>query len=249
MEYLGILLLVLQLVCVIHVVKTGRAYYWLWIILLMPGIGAAAYFVAEVLPDLSAGSTMKRMGADLIAIVDPGRSLRQLQDELDVCDTVKNRQALARGYMTAGRHAEAIDLYQSCLTGVFKDDPVVLLELAYAYYLSQRFAEAKETIERLEAIKPDFRQESRQLLLARTLEEAGEKKEALERYAAMLKSSSGEEVRCRYALLLDRTGDSQRARELSREILTRARRSPGYYRRAQKQWIKLAKQVPRRKGG
>lgn len=242
MHFLGILLLALQLVCVIHAVKTGRAYYWLWIILFMPGIGSLAYFIVEVLPSLSTGLAVKRAGEGVIAIVNPGRSLRQLEDELDLCDNVKNRQALARGYMNAGRYDDAISIYQKCLTGVFKDDPAVLLELAYAYFLCQRFAESKETIERLTKVKPDFHQEERQLLLARAFEETGETKQALEVYAAMLKSSSGEEVRCRYALLLDRTGERRQAFELFCEVLTRARRSPRYYRRAQKQWIKLAKQ-------
>ncbi len=242
MQFLGILLLVLQLTCVVHAVKTGRAYYWLWIILFMPGIGSLAYFIVELLPSQSTGSAVKKAGEGLIAIVNPGRPLRQLEEELDLCDNVKNRQALARGYMNAGRHDEAINLYQKCLTGVFKDDPAVLLELAYAYFLCQRFAEAKETIERLTGVHPGFHQEERQLLLARTCEETDDVKEALEVYRTMLKSSSGEEVRCRYALLLDRTGEHRQAFELFSEVLIRARRSPRYYRRAQKQWIKLAKQ-------
>lgn len=242
MHFLGILLLVLPLVCVIHAVKTGRAYYWLWIILFMPGIGSLAYFIVEVLPGLSTGSVAKKAGESLIAIVDPGRPLRQLEDELDLCDNVKNRQTLARGYMNASRHEEAIALYQKCLTGVFKDDPAVLLELAYAYFLCEQFAKTKETIDRLTEVQPNFHREERQLLLARTYEETDEVKQALEVYAAMLKSSSGEEVRCRYALLLDRTGEQRRAFELFCEVLSRARRSPRYYRRSQKHWIKLARQ-------
>jgi hypothetical protein len=40
---------------------------------------------------------------------------------------------------------------------------------------------------------------------------------------------------------LQRCGQADKARETFQEILTRARRSPGYYRRAQRQWISIAK--------
>ena len=51
---------------------------------------------------------------DLIELVSPGRTLRQLQEDVEVSDTFKNRQALARGYVTAGMHQEAIAEYQRC---------------------------------------------------------------------------------------------------------------------------------------
>ena len=41
-----------QVASAVHVVKTGRPYWWLWIIIIAPGIGAAVYFLAEVVPDL-----------------------------------------------------------------------------------------------------------------------------------------------------------------------------------------------------
>jgi len=242
MHVLGILLVGLQLICAVHAVKTGRAYWWLWIILFLPGIGAVVYFLTEVLPDLQRNSALQQVGLDLVTIVNPGRSLQRLEAEREVCDNVKNRQALARGYMNAGRYEEALALYQQCLTGVFKDDPAVLLELAYAHFLRGQYDEVKTTIERLRQVNESFHREERELMLARTLEESGELKQALERYAAMVRSSSGEEIRFRYAQLLERSGEIDSARQLYQEILARARRSPRYYRRAQRLWIGLAKQ-------
>ena len=239
---LGALVLLVQAVAAIHALRTGRPYWWFYVIIFLPGIGAVIYLVSEVLPDTRRSPELKRLGANLIQLVDPGRDLRKLQEDLEVSDTFKNRQALARGYVTAGRHEEAIAQYQKCLTGTFQDDPCATLELAHTYFLAGRYGEAIATVDRLKQASERFRPEERELLLARTLEESGDKARALERYAAIIERSSGEEARCRYALLLEEAGQIEKARETFRQIVLRARRSPHYYRRAQKHWVRIARQ-------
>jgi hypothetical protein len=51
----------------------------------------------------------------------------------------------------------------------------------------------------------------------------------------------GEEVRCRYAMLLRRRGDMAGAKSLFDEIVTRSRRSPSHYRRREREWIDIAR--------
>ena len=72
--------------------------------------------------------------------------------------------------------------------------------------------------------------------------ELGDVEEALQIYETVVKQASGEEARCRYAMLLERSGQPDKAREVYYEIVTRAQRSPRYYRRQQKQWIDIARQ-------
>ena len=242
MYLFGPAILVLQAICLLHAVKTGRTQPWLWVILFLPGLGCVIYFIAEILPGLQRSATVRRVGADLATAVDPGRDIRQLEEELDVADTVSNRRALAQGYLAAGRCDEAIELYRSCMKGVFKDDIGLSLELAHALFLNGAYEEAKE---RLDALDPDelgIRAPERNLLYARTLEQMGDLEAALAQYKSILRQSSGEETRCRYGLLLARTGQAEEARLVFDEILTRARRSPRYYRRDQKPWIDLARQ-------
>jgi hypothetical protein len=242
MPFLGGLAGLAMLLCAVHAVRSGRSQYWLWIILMVPGFGAAVYFVAEMLPDLLHGRSVHQMSHHLIELVVPGRSLRQLEEEVAVSDTVKNRQLLARAYVSAGRYADAIQQYDQCLQGVFKDDPPTVLELAYAHFLNGDYPAARQWLERLEQVHPRFRTQERQLLLARTLEQADDVEGALCAYETMVKTSSGEETRCRYAMLLERAGQTDKAAEIYREILARAKRSPGYYRRDQRAWIKIARQ-------
>jgi hypothetical protein len=239
---LGGLLLVVQVIAAVHALKTRRAYWWLYVILFMPGLGAAVYFVVEVLPELRGSGALNRVGSDLIQLVDPGRSLRRLEEDVEVSDTFRNRQALARGYVGARQYEEAIAQYQKCLVGTFKDDPCCLLELAHAHLLAGLYSEAISTVERLEKTSPRFRPDERRLLLARTFEVSGQTERALEQYAAIAESWPGDEARCRYALLLEENGQVEKAREVFQQILLRARRSPYYYRRAQREWIKIARQ-------
>lgn len=242
MHPLGIPILILQVICVLHAVKTGRTQPWLWIILFLPGVGCAIYFFAEILPGLKRSSAVRRVGADLATAVDPGRSVRQLEEELDIADTVSNRRALAHGYLGTGRYDEAVELFRSCLKGAFEDDLGLSLELAHALFLSGAHQEAKERLDQFDPAEWGIRAPERNLLYARTLEQLDDLEAALAQYKSILRQSSGEETRCRYALLLQRTGQAEEARLVFHEILARARRSPRYYRRDQRPWIDLASQ-------
>ena len=247
---LGLACLAFVVVCAVHAVKTGRAYFWLWIILFFSIPGCLVYFFVEMLPELRRNPAAKRIGADLVTVVDSGRNLRKLQDQLELADTVSNRQALARYYVQAGQHDEAIELYQSCLKGVFKDDPALTLELSYALFLKGSYDEAKEHLDRLAGAELGTLAPERDLLYARTLEQLGDVDGSLVAYEAIVGKSTGEETHCRYANLLENAGQTEKAREIYIEIVKRAKRSPGYYRRAQKPWINAARQaLDRLRGG
>ena len=241
MHLLGAPILVLQVICAVHVLKTRRAFWWLLVIFFIPVVGCLVYFIVEILPDLQRSSAVRRVGSDFVTIVAPGRSVRKLEEELEIADTVNNRRALARGYLEAGRHGEAVELYRSCLKGIFSDDVGLALELAYALFLNGAYEEAKKKLDELDEAKLGIHADERHLLYARTLEQLGQVEAALEQYEAIVRRSSGEETRCRYALLLESAGQREKARQMFNEIVKRARRSPRYYRRAQRPWINLAK--------
>lgn len=63
---------------------------------------------------------------------------------------------------------------------------------------------------------------------------------ATRKYELLKSSYTGEEARCRYALLQKKTGSDAQAAQLFEEILLNARRAPRYYRREQSEWIGIA---------
>ena len=233
---------VIQIICAIHALKTGRPFWWLLIIFFGSMPGCIIYGLVEVLPEMRRDPSMKRFGTELVMAVDPSRKIRRLEEDLSISDTIKNRQLLAEAYVAAGRYEDAVAMYESCLKGIYADDPPFVLGLAFAQFLNQTYPEAKETIDRLDRVAPKFRPLERRLLLARTLEAMNELDRALEEYDPLVKQYPGEEARCRYAVLLKKTGQTDKAREVFERILLNARRSPRYYRKVQRHWINVAKQ-------
>ena len=79
------------------------------------------------------------------------------------------------------------------------------------------------------------------LLLAITYERLDDTAAALKEYEAIINAFPGEEARCRYALLLEKSGNIKSAEKTFESIINDAKSSPRYYRRDQKQWIRIAK--------
>ncbi len=242
MPALAVLTIALQIACAIHVVRTGREYYWIMLILFVPLIGCAVYIATQVLPDLRTSRGVRRTGNRLIKAIDPERELRRLKDELALSDNIDNRLALAEECRQAGRLADAEELFQSCLSGPFAEDPHILLKLAEVRFERGSAEACRQTLDRLKSANPDFQSTDGHLLYARALEKLGDHDAALDEYAALSTSYPGEEARVRYGLLLASQGRADEAREQFEQTLLRARRAPGYYRRKEKYWIDLARE-------
>ena len=81
-----------------------------------------------------------------------------------------------------------------------------------------------------------------QLLYARALELQGKTAEALTAYRKVVPPVfPGEEARCRYGMLLQKTGMQDEARAQFAEIVKSLDGAPSHYRRAQKEWGEIAR--------
>jgi hypothetical protein len=238
---LYLLIPLLQIVCIVHVVRTGRPWMWIYVLLFLPGLGVVAYAVVEILPGLFGSRTARGLHIQAISTLDPGRELRRRREALEEADTVDNRRLLAEALLAAGKHTEAIELYRGALTGIHADDPGMLLGMAEAAYGAGQYDLALRTVLQLGETDPRYQPVEARLLHARVQEALGRDDEAAKDYAALVTHAPGEEVRCRYALLLKRHGDRDAARALFDEILTRSRRAPHHYRRQEREWIDIAR--------
>jgi hypothetical protein len=238
---LYLLIPLLQIICVVHVVKTGRSFMWIYVLLFLPGLGVAAYVIVEILPGFFGSRTAHNLRSSAVSTLDPGRELRRRRQALEEADTVDNRRLLAEALLANGNHAEALELYRSTLTGIHADDPGMLLGMARAAYGVGQYDLALRTVLQLGETNPRYQPVEAQLLHARALEALGRDDEAADDYAALVTHAPGEEVRCRYALLLKRQGDRNAAKALFEEILTRSGRAPRHYRRHEQEWIDIAR--------
>ncbi len=233
---------ILQGTAIVHCIKTGRNWLWIWV-LIWPGIGfiaALAYVGIEILPDLFRSRTAQRTARGLKRAVDPFADLRRFENEARVAGNVAARQRYADELVRHGRYEEAIEQYRQTLTGLYVHDPNLMLGLARAQFGSGAPAAARGTLAELFRQNPDFRSPEGQLLYARALEGEGSVEQALAQYRELAHSYPGAEAAVRYAQLLDTHGQRDEARKVVRELLEQARIAPGHYRRAQRGWLDAA---------
>lgn len=235
------LLYLLQIALIVHVLCTGRNMYWAFILIIAPGIGGLAYLIVELLPDLINSWRTRRALRGVKNLLDPGGDLRQRRKQHEILGSVDAARHLANELIECGRYAEAIQLYGSALTGLYQHDPDLMLGLATAQFGNEQFEDAKNTLESLSEKNPEFKSPQGHLLYARATEACGDDDRALEEYKTVAAYFAGAEARLRYGQILERLGDAEAARAEYEEIINTAELAPRHYRKAQREWIKLAK--------
>ena len=226
----------------VHAYRTGRER-WIYLIILVPIVGSLIYLLVEILPEIRYSSTGRRAESRIAGMIAPSDNMTKLRERLALVDSVENRQLLARACVKAGEYDEAIELYTSCLKGIYKDDSQLMLELANANYLCERYSDAKDVFIRLREAHPDLRHAEGHLLFARTLEKLGEDRNAIREYKEVANYYPGEEASCRYALLLKKMECSQEANEIFNKIILRSRiRGRNKKTKEERQWITTAQE-------
>jgi hypothetical protein len=235
---------VIQAALIVHVIKTGRNFLWIWVLLLLPfGLGAIAYLAVEVLPELFRSRTARRTARGFKRAMDPGADLRRFENEARVTTNVASRQRYAEELTRHQRYDEAIEQYRQALTGLYEHDPNLMLGVAQAQFGKGDARAARATLDELIAQNPGFRSPVGHLLYARALEAEGNIAKALEEYRVLAPAYPGAEASVRYAQLLKAQGQGAESQRVARELLEQARIAPAHYRRAQREWLDTARSL------
>ncbi|HYE47321.1 MAG TPA: hypothetical protein VEA44_16270, partial [Caulobacter sp.] len=173
----GLGLLFSILLCV-HVVKTGREMYWLFIILAFSPLGGIVYALIYILPEITGGSTARRLTKAARQAVDPEREYRTAKELVDDSPTVANRMRLASAASDLGRHEEAERLYEEAAQGIHAEDPALLFGRARALVELDRPAEALPLLEKLGELGEAGRTPQAALLMGRAHHALGQTAEA-----------------------------------------------------------------------
>ncbi|WP_266157109.1 tetratricopeptide repeat protein [Dyella silvatica] len=231
----------LQVACAVHVVRSGRPLYWIWLILIGSYLAVVVYALVAIIPDLRHDPRGRKVANKAMQAIDPQRRRRELQGRLELADTVDNRRHLAEESLQLGDYLNAQELYRSLLTGMYATEPGFMLGLAQAQAGGGDYAGARHTLEALIQANPSFKSSEGHLLYARCLEELGETDAALQEYSVLADSYPGEEGRFRYACLLGKSQRAAEARQVFEGQLKRAKLMPSYYRRKEDSWLKAAR--------
>ena len=231
----------IQIGLIVHVMKTGRPLYWCFVLLMAPGIGALAYIIVEILPNLQNDVRAKRAFRGIRRTLNPEGDLRRRQLEQRISGSVDAARHLATELMDKRRYGEAVTHYRTALSGIYEHDPDLLLGLASAQFGDGDAAGSKQTLDTLKEMNPEYHSPEGHLLYAKALEELGDLERAEEEYSVLAGSYPGVEARIRYAQLLERVDKQDLAREEYAAIIAAAELAPRHFRRAQKEWLTAAK--------
>ena len=225
---------------VIHCIKTGRNTIWVYVLVVLitfPFVGSLVYFGAEILPELLKSRTSQRAMRGIRSTLDPEGNLRKFEIEMQATGNVASRQRYADELVKLGRAAEALPIYRTCLTGVFQEDPKLLLGYAHAQFEAGDPAAARSTLDDLIQKNPEFKSADGHLLYARAVEAEGDIAKALTEYATLAEYYPGAEAGVRYARLLNKSDQRPLAQQTLKALLDRAKFAPAHYRKAQREWL------------
>lgn len=233
---MGILVLggaLLEAFALLQVIQGGNDFIWRVAALALPLLVFCLLWKArgeltltqETAPESPPGS----------APSDLERKLAQLKD----CPSVANKIAAADELMRCGRFDDAVPVYQSALTGIYRNEPDFLFKMAQAQIEANVPAAANTTVNRLMQQHARFRPEETRLLRARVLEGQGKIQEALSEYDSLTSAYVGLEAKCRFGLLLMREGQIERANEVFKQMVLEAEQS-SYAMRVEHHWVRVA---------
>jgi hypothetical protein len=243
MSVFFILSILIQVLLIVHVIKTGRNQIWIWVLALLSIPGAIAYIAVELIPDVFRSRTAQRTARGLKKAMDPTADLRRFENEARIAGNVATRQRYAEELLRQERYEDAITQYREALTGLYEHDPNLMLGVARSQFGKGEASAARATLDDLIRFNPDFKSPEGHLLYARALESEGNTHKALEEYRVLAFSFPGAEAAVRYAQLLKAQGQAAEAQKIARELLEQARIAPAHYRKAQKSWLDGAQRL------
>lgn len=241
MPILVLATILVQGFCLYHCSQSGKAQHWFYILLLLPGLGSAAYFFVEILPELASTRRGQRVTSDIRTVLDPDREYRERKAQVELTGTPAAKAALADECARKKMYDDAITLYRSALTGHFSDDPNLLLGLAKVQIEKGDFADCQHTLDELRAKNPNFNSQDGHLIYARALEGQAKNDEATQEYEAVSGYFAGFEAKVRYGLFLLKLGQVDTANAVLQGVVATFKQLPRHAQDLNRDWYNVAR--------
>ncbi|MFI5104367.1 MAG: tetratricopeptide repeat protein [Terriglobales bacterium] len=225
--------IIFQVIAIIHFIRRRPDGYWLWIILLGPsGIGALAYIVVEVLPDLG----LLRQG---LVIFSHRKRITAL--EMMVLDnpSAGNYEELADLYLEQKKYQRAKECYDHAISSR-TDSPDPFYRRALCEIELGDFPNAATDLERVTAKDRNYDYQRAAGLLAHAWANSRRQEQALALFEQVTQTSTLSETQYNYAQLLAAQGQLAEARQWVQKIANKKATMPGYLKRRERPWFRRA---------
>ncbi len=131
-------ILLLQLFCLYHAYTNRVEQKWYWLIVFFPFFGSLIYLYKTFYNRRN----IDQVSEGVMQVFNTNYKIDKLEKEIAFSDTVRNKVQLADEHLSIGNFERAVELYKSCLTGIYNEDPAILKKLVRACYLNQDYESA-----------------------------------------------------------------------------------------------------------
>jgi hypothetical protein len=228
-----------SLLCGIHVLRTGREMFWLWLMVIGPIIAPAFYFFAVLAPEWMGGRTARGVGKAARQALDPERDYRNAKTALEDTPTIGNRMRLANAAEALDRWSEA-EAQWADAAAQSPEDSAVLMGHARALLQLQRWQEALTCLEQLKALGREGETPQATLAFARAYDGLGRNEEADAAYRAAADRVPGLEAGGRYVAFMAKVGRREDAEIGLAELDRRLAKIAGPLRAEARSWRDMA---------
>ena len=199
-----------------------------------PLIGGLAYLIVELLPGF-------RAPQGLFYSLKPRKwRIADLREQLEESETVTNRLKLAEELFEAGEAAEAHAVASECLKGVFQNDPRTLVDVAKYKIALAQYTEAYAILGKVDTTGNRMLGLELQVMRGDCLLAMEHYPEAETAYESIVQRYIGEAPRAGMALIYEKTGRTEEATAVWKDILKKFRKASPAWRRTERKWFKIA---------
>jgi len=230
--------IVLQAIAIAHFARRRPDTYWLWIIIIGGGLGAAAYILLEVVPDAGLLRTS-------FQVFPRRRQIKQLQAAIIDNPSIGNYEELGDLYIEDGQFARARECFDKVIASR-PDTPDPYYRRALAELAVDDASAAVTDLEKVFERDPKYDYQRAAGLLAHALGKTGQQERGLELFADTLELSTLSETQYNYAALLAEQGKKAEAKEWAERVLRKKLTMPSYLRRRERPWFRKASALLKR---
>lgn len=223
--------LLLQIICIVHLLVTGRNKGWIFVIAFLPYAGSIAYVFLEILNITSISNSKVPKAAK--------SNVKVLIENYKFTPTFNNTQLLGKEYIKLKRYEEGIKLLESSLTGIHKNDLDGMISLAQAYYKNKEFIKSNEIYQQIKFDSIEYRHIELWIDYAKVLEELKEFESAKAVFKKLNEKNTGLLVGIEYADFCKRIGNKAEAIERYKKMLSNIESMPKSLRKNEKKWEKM----------
>jgi hypothetical protein len=226
---------IFQVLMIVHFFRNRPEFYWLFVIFFLGPIGAGVYFVVEVMPGM-------RWKLPVLEAWERSRRKQWYEKLVKESPSQEALGQLASICAREGNHARAAELYADALD---RDpgDHESRYGRARSYMASGNYEGAMGDLAAIVASEPHFKMHAAQLALAESYEALGRPSDAAAVYSAVLERNPVSAANFGLGRIMAEEGDTQEARRLLKEVVSKQTGLPRYLRRQERPWVAKAKKL------